>query len=196
MGNKKVTLTIDGLDSNQKKSSTKIQYVNPNASDDVMRTFANKCAALSTDTHTATTKTTDEDITTAETPKPKLTLEVDSTELAKLAVTSEGTSAEFAHVPIGFRTNDLGLYTVSLIWDDNGQLYVFDPTAPTSRYIMAGYVSTTSFGAACRFVEEGSHGFDGNLTVDFYFSETNTTAATHYQLTITKTAGQATFVQL
>ena len=196
MGSKKVTLTLDGVDQANKKSSTKIPYINPNVSDDIMREFANKCAALSTDTHTATTKTTDEDITTAVTPKPKLTLEVNNTELAKLAMTSEGTSATFAFVPMGFNTNDLRLDINAIIFDENGGIYVFDTTAPTSRYVMAGYVSGTSFGAACRFVEEGDHVLDSNVTVDFYFSETSTTTATNYRLTITKTAGQATFVQL
>ena len=59
----KVSLTIEGTDTAGKKTSTKIPYVNPNISNDTMKTFAEMCAALSTDTHTGTTKTTEEDIT-------------------------------------------------------------------------------------------------------------------------------------
>lgn len=59
----KVSLTIEGTDTAGKKTSTKIPYVNPNISNETMKTFAEMCAALSTDTHTGTTKTTEEDIT-------------------------------------------------------------------------------------------------------------------------------------
>lgn len=59
----KVSLTIEGTDATGKKSSTKIPYINPNISNETMKDFAEKCAALSADTYIGTTKTTEEDIT-------------------------------------------------------------------------------------------------------------------------------------
>lgn len=59
----KVSLTIESTDTAGKKTSTKIPYVNPKISNDTMKTFAEMCAALSTDTYKSTTKTTEEDIT-------------------------------------------------------------------------------------------------------------------------------------
>lgn len=196
MGSKKVTLTIDGVDANEKKSSTKIQYINPNISDDVMRTFANKCAAMSTDTHTATTKTTDEDITTAETPKPKLTLDIDSPKLAELAANDTATAAVFAYIPLAytFQTRPKLMVDICCVDESLGQ-YAFDPNAPTDRYATAGYINRHGVGAACKFHETEGREFT-QLTIDYYFAETETTAATQYRLTITKTAGEATFAQV
>lgn len=59
----KVSLTIEGTDAEGKKSSMKIPYINPKISNETMKDFAEKCAALSNDTYTGTTKTTEEDIT-------------------------------------------------------------------------------------------------------------------------------------
>lgn len=191
----KISANITYLDSNQNKGSKAITDINPTADNSAIKDFCTGLLGLTTNTLSQIERVEKTDITNA-TEKPKLTLEVDNTELAKLAVTSEGTSAQFAYFPMGFNTNTLRLDVRTIIWEESGNFYVFDPTAPTSRYIMAGFASHRSIGAACRFVEEGAHEYDSNLTVDFYFSETNTTAATHYQLKMTKTAGQATFVQL
>lgn len=59
----KVSLTIEGTDTTGKKTSTKIPYINPTISNETMKDFAEKCAALSDDTYVGTTKTTEEDIT-------------------------------------------------------------------------------------------------------------------------------------
>ena len=199
MGSKKVTLTIDGVDANEKKSSTKIQYVNPNISDDVMRTFANKCAAISTDTHTATTKTTDEDITTATTPKPKLSLIVDSDPLAEMYLDPEEDFMDTynaAKYPSGMVS--LPTLTVSItIWiDDNVEVGAFKNV---NNFVSAGYTSPTEDGyniGVCIASDDSQHHGLCRAEVIFYFSETETTAATQYKFTITRTAGEATFVQL
>ena len=196
---KKVTLTIDGVDASNKKSSTKIPYVNPNASDEVMRTFANKCAALSTDTHTATTKTTDEDITTAATPKPKLTLIVDSEPLAEMYFDpADGLVYTYhaAKYPSGMVS--LPTLTVSsTIWiDDNVEVGAFKNT---NNFVSAGYTSPTEDGyniGVCIASDDSQHHGLCRAEVIFYFSETETTAATQYKLTVTSTAGEATFIQL
>lgn len=60
---KQVSITIEGADTSGKKTSTKIPYINPNISDTTMKDFAEKCAALSSDTYIGTIKTTEEDIT-------------------------------------------------------------------------------------------------------------------------------------
>lgn len=60
---KQVSITIEGADTSGKKTSTKIPYINPNISDTTMKEFAEKCAALSSDTYIGTIKTTEEDIT-------------------------------------------------------------------------------------------------------------------------------------
>lgn len=59
----RVSLTIEGADTSGKKTSTKIPYINPTISNETMKDFAEKCAALSADTYIGTTKTTEEDIT-------------------------------------------------------------------------------------------------------------------------------------
>lgn len=195
MGSKKVTLTLDGVDTANKKSSMKIPYVNPNVSDDVMRTFANKCAALSTDTHTATTKTIDEDITTAETPKPQLTLEVDNTELARVQFDNTGAAYRFAKFP-----NTIGALpklTVDITaWDDNDR-EVGAFWGP-NNFVSAGFARL--YGdyiiGVCTMSEPGGSRYLDYAVVNFHFGETETTAATQYRLTITRNAGEATFVQV
>lgn len=87
MANTKVSITINATDSNQKKTATKIPYVNPQASDDVLKTFAEKCAELSSDTYTGTTKTTEEDITDA-TNQPTPWVSVDATTIQQKHVSN------------------------------------------------------------------------------------------------------------
>ena len=170
MGSKKVTLTIDGLDANQKKSSTKIQYVNPNASDDVMRTFANKCAALSTDTHTATTKTTDEDITNAETPKQKLPLTLNTADTFLFNMSNPSIGGE-RNTDIFDQTN-LPVFTYK-VEGDAGLLYNFC----VSVYETGGHVC---YATGASEIESTSE----TVTLTIYFEETATTAATTAQIVI------------
>ena len=191
----KISATITFVDTANNKGTKAVTDISPTADNAAIKNFCVGLLGLTNNTLSQIDRVEKTDITEA-TAKPKLTLEVNDTELAKLAMTSEGTSATFASVPLGFNTNDLRVDTNAIIFDESGGIYVFDPTAPTARYVMAGYVSERTFGASCRFVEEGDHSLESNVIVDFYFSETSTTVATHYQLTITKTTGQATFVQL
>lgn len=58
----KVTLQIDGTDANGKKTSEKISYVNPEATDNQLKQFAQQLMALTTTTRTGLKKTTEEDI--------------------------------------------------------------------------------------------------------------------------------------
>lgn len=69
----RVSLTIEGADASGKKSSTKIPYINPTISNETMKDFAEKCAALSNDTYIGTTKTTEEDITNGGKTTPDVT---------------------------------------------------------------------------------------------------------------------------
>lgn len=198
MGSKKVTLTIDGIDANEKKSSTKIQYVNPNASDDVMRTFANKCAALSTDTHTATMKTTDEDITTAATPKPKLTLTVETQNLATLQLNSStsfwntvavwnSTKENFPKIYCAYSYTK-GSWTMTDLtkFFSFGVEQILDMSSPSNCQLKIFLEKETP----------SSPNATDTLTVDFLFTETPATQETIYRLTVTVNAGEATFVQL
>ena len=179
MASKKVTLTIDGIDANEKKSSTKIQYVNPNVSDDVMRTFANKCAALSTDTHTATTKTTDEDITTAAPTKPKLTVTLD---------TGDGSAPRFysdhdeSVTDTGRRLLRLptGMSNVPFSMKMDNQV--------ASYFILQFCYSSINPGGVTAWWRWDDDGYyeAAVATIDFYFEETETTAATNYRMTISK----------
>lgn len=187
MDNKKVTLTIDGLDANQKKSSTKIQYINPNASDDVMRTFANKCAALSTDTHTATMKTTDEDITTAATPKPKVSVTLTTSATATLTynyVKQQSSGVNFGTL---FNERNLPSYTYKIAWLDNDDakdlflLNLFDDNdGGTSRPM--GMV----FYSAYMLEDPRSRDEFGPTQFTICFEETDTTAATAVQVLISQ----------
>ena len=190
MGSKKVTLTIDGLDANEKKSSTKIQYVNPNVSDDVMRTFANKCAALSTDTHTATTKTTDEDITNAATPKPKLTLTMPSQLPAKLNLTSLSTETNTMYVLFNEESLPNFVYRIEQPRD------FYDSCVAITVYnAEIGATSDPSYYVRIVAMLKSVPSAEGNVTVTIYFDETETTEATTAQVTIPIT-GNATLTIL
>lgn len=70
MADKTVSITLNGIDSSDKKTSSKIAYVNPNLDNATLAQFGSMCADLSTDTNTSIVKTTDEDITGATTKTP------------------------------------------------------------------------------------------------------------------------------
>lgn len=163
---KKVTLTIDGIDANEKKSSTKIQYVNPNISDDVMRTFANKCAALSTDTHTATTKTTDEDITNA-TTKPKLSLTFFNANTPQLSQPG----ASF-------------LFTQTKLPNFTYKLEAEDPSSSLANVGLSVYTVGTRINYNLCLQQEWGSSVGTPMMLTIYFDETETTAATTVQITI------------
>lgn len=171
---KKVTLTIDGIDANNKKSSTKIPYVNPNASDDVMRTFANKCAALSTDTHTATTKTTDEDITNAATPKPKVALP-DFNTYANLTNIKEAEGSYNAALSSGDHFPNFTYYVdMPSDWTDiQATFTVYNQKSSAALLKMLAYVKPDMPGTVT-----------GEATITIHFDETETTAATTAVITV------------
>ena len=187
MGNKKVTLTIDGIDASNKKSSTKIQYVNPNASDDVMRTFANKCAALSTDTHTATMKTTDEDITTA---AAKQDLEVTLANIPlmrqnlRLGGKSENTNSHFLQFLV---INPAQAYPVKINYETVNNTNKPEITKIDFKPVyMPGLPAAGDLHALWDFT--AFEGATGNIEITLKFFETVNTNETKYKVTITTDA--------
>lgn len=176
MGNKKVTLTIEGVTQADKKTSTKIPYINPNISDDVMRTFAQKCAALTDDTHTGTTKTIDEDITTAEAEKPKVTLLLSTYAMEHL---------NFSSAP-AYDQEDFDAERESPLFSGTGKPeftyeIVWGPLAVRFPITIFWYNGKVYFNTAAPItIDETSD----TLTVKIYFKETATTAATTAQLVI------------
>lgn len=176
MGNKKVTLTIEGVTQADKKTSTKIPYINPNISDDVMRTFAQKCAALTDDTHTGTTKTIDEDITTAETEKPKLNLMLTAYAMENFNFSSapayDQEDFDDDKEPSLFAGIDKPEFTYEIVWS---------PLAIRFPIMILRYNGKVYFNTAAPItIDETSD----TLTVKIYFKETATTAATTAQLVI------------
>ena len=187
MGNKKVTLTIDGVDANEKKSSTKIQYVNPNIDDSVMLGFATLCAGLSTDTYTGTTKTTDEDITNTPMVKPDLEVTLADLELMRqrlrLGGRSENTDSHFLQflvitsevypVKISFQkvnnTSQTGITKID--WTP-----IYMPGLPAAGYVH-GIWDLTAF-----------EGATGNIEMPLTFAETSKTKETKYKVTVTANA--------
>lgn len=166
MGNKKVTLTIEGIDQVDKKTSTKIPYINPNISDAVMKTFAQKCAALSDDTHTGTIKTVEEDITNAAT-KPKLTL----------------TLANDAKSALMFSRSSDGSYLFS---GTTLPAFTYKLEAANTTILDSYFVNFFQSNDRIRF---GAHTTISSTTTEtvtatVYFEETDTTAATTAQIVI------------
>ena len=70
MADKTVSITLNGIDSSDKKTSSKIAYVNPNLDNATLAQFGSMCADLSTAPNSNIIKTTDEDITGATTKTP------------------------------------------------------------------------------------------------------------------------------
>lgn len=58
----KVSIQIASIDTNDKKVTDKISYVNPQATDEQLVEFAQMLTALTTDTYAGTTKITEEAI--------------------------------------------------------------------------------------------------------------------------------------
>lgn len=58
----KVSIQITTVDSNDKKGTDKIAYVNPNATNEQLTEFAQMLVAMTDNTYYATTKITEEDL--------------------------------------------------------------------------------------------------------------------------------------
>lgn len=86
----KVNLQIKTTDVNDKNQTTTISYANPNASDQVLKTFAQKIVALSTDMYRETNKI---ETTNLDTESSKLTATIG---LATSSVTVSELKTKFA----------------------------------------------------------------------------------------------------
>lgn len=58
----KISLEIIAVDSNMKKNTTTVSYINPAAENAQLKEFAQKLMELTTDTHESTTKITKESV--------------------------------------------------------------------------------------------------------------------------------------
>lgn len=188
MGNKKVTLTIDGVDANEKKSSTKIQYVNPNIDDSVMLGFATLCAGLSTDTYTGTTKTTDEDITNTPMVKPDLEVTLADLELMRqrlrLGGRSENTNAHFLQFLV---INPEQVYPVKVTFQKVNNT---DKTEITKIDWMPVYMPALPAAGDLHGIWDltAFEGATGNIEMTLTFAETLKTKETKYKVTVTANA--------
>ena len=186
--NVKVSLTIEGADTSGKKTSTKIPYVNPKISDDTMKTFAEKCAALSTDTHTATLKTTEEDITTG-TGKPKFTVTINTTSVEAITF---GQKTNAKPLFYGVEGDKPQLTTEYHCEQEDGT--IVNVIAPTIVFAASWQESTKNVNIFSDTT--GASAFQlTKLIADLHFAETDVTAETTYRLTIAD-GETTTFVQL
>ena len=59
---KVISMVIQSTDSSAKKQTNTVTYINPTATNEPMRTFAQKIIALTTDTYVGVTKVTKESV--------------------------------------------------------------------------------------------------------------------------------------
>lgn len=59
---KVISMVIQSTDTSDKKQTNTVTYINPEATNSQIRTFAQKIIALTTDTYTGVTKVTKEEV--------------------------------------------------------------------------------------------------------------------------------------
>lgn len=198
----KTSATITYLDENNNKGTKSITDISPDADSGAIKNFCTALNALSTNTISSIDKIEKTDITNA-TVKPKLTLTILTENLATLAISTSNSQTLIATIG----ATRPALTTAALFYypDNEGD--------PEADWIETPYPNTNPVGDNEYSYFTGGYDTVGNLdsigasciatdttilkiVVDYMFAETDSTSATTYRLTIRKTAGEATFVQL
>lgn len=173
----KVSITINATDGNQKKTSTKIPYVNPQTSDTVLKEFAEMCADLSSDTYVGVTKTTETDISDGGSSKlvPTISWQNPSGGTIKFATLYQQlNSMKFTYC----------IFEIGRVTFEQGTTFAVKSTFPTIGGVAVinedGYAQL-QLGICAE--ELDSTPADGTITV--YIPETDTTVATTAVMTVT-----------
>lgn len=198
----KTAATITYIDANGSKGTKSITDISPMADNGAIKNFCTALNALSTNTISTINKVEQTTITNA-TVKPKLTLTILTENLATLAISTSNSQALIATI----EATRPALTTAALFYypDNEGDPEAnwietpYPNTNPTAdneyAYFTGGYdtvFNQNSIGASCVATDTTI----SKIVVDYMFAETDSTAATTYRLTIRKTAGDATFVQI
>lgn len=117
----KVNLQIKTTDVNDKNQTTTISYANPNASDQVLKTFAQKIVALSTDMYRGTDKVETTNLDT-ESSKSVATITLSSTSITTAALKTTLSSGAFAH-------------SVAFTYSGDGTVYAYRKNTSPSNFI-------------------------------------------------------------
>jgi len=115
----KVNLQIKTTDVNDKNQTTTISYANPNASDQVLKTFAQKIVALSTDMYRETNKIETTNLDT-ESSKTTATITLSSTSITKAALKTALSSKQ--------------PHTVSFTYSGDGVVYAYAKSNDISNF--------------------------------------------------------------
>ncbi|MBR0061776.1 MAG: hypothetical protein IJP68_09905 [Selenomonadaceae bacterium] len=203
----KTSATITYVDANGGKGTKSITDISPTADSGAIKNFCVALNALSTNTISAINKVEQTTITNA-TTKPKLTVQVNNPVLSTFAISSSFATALIGSLPQNTTKPEL-IYNALFYYhsdseDPDSEIIVeqFPNNLPIQdgdySFFQGGYAYNTievqqeSVYASCISTDEVIF----KITVDYMFAETDMTAATTYRLTITRTAGEATFVQL
>lgn len=203
----KTSATITYVDTNGGKGTKSITDISPTADSGAIKDFCVALNALSTNTISTIDKIEKTDITTT-TTKPKLSVEINNVGLGNLAISSSFVTALIGSLPQKTTKPELtynALFYSHADEDDPDSEIIteqFPNNLPVEdndySFFQGGYIHNTievqqeSVHASCISTDEVIF----KITVDYMFAETDMTAATTYRLTITKTAGEATFIQL
>ena len=191
----KISANITYVDTDNNKGSKAITDISPTADNGAIKDFCVGLIGLTTNTLSQIDRVEKTDITNA-TPKPKFTVPVVEETLANLqlgksdSILWEGiavwnsTKANLPKIYCTYSyTQGNVTYTDLSMKFGFGVEQMLDMADPSNCRLMI-------------YLAKGTLTADDTLIVDFICTETPVTRETMYRLTITGTAGEATFVQL
>ena len=191
----KISANITYVDTDNNKGSKAITDISPTADNGAIKNFCVGLLGLTTNTLSQIDRVEKTDITNA-TAKPKLTLDVKEDEISTLKL-NPGTYVRptIADLPATVKANLPKLYCSYTCIDGDLEIDLTNSFGFGIAYMwMPGDEPVT--GMLNILLKDCINSSTGLLTVDFVFTETPVTQETTYRLTVTMTAGEATFVQL
>ena len=193
----KISASITYLDANNDKGSKAVTDISPTADNGAIKNFCVGLLGLTTNTLSQIDRIEKTDITNA-TTKPKLTLSVETQNLAQLQLNASEFFWDTIAIWNSSKANFPKIYCAYSYTRGNNSKY------DLTRYLSFGIeeIFDAEDTSNCKlnfFLEKNqpvAPAATDTLTVDFLFTETPATQETIYRLTVTVNAGEATLVQL
>ena len=174
----KISASITYVDANNNKGSKAVTDISPTADNGAIKNFCVGLLGLTTNTLAQIDRVEKTDITNA-TTKPKLTVTLS---------TSEGAAPRF-YDDKDERVTDAGRALLRLPTGMNQVPFSMKMNNPVANYFTVQFCySSTNTGYVTGWWYWSYYGYEETTvaTIDFYFEETETTAATNYRMTISK----------
>ena len=193
----KISASITYLDANNDKGSKAVTDISPTADNGAIKNFCVGLLGLTTNTLSQIDRIEKTDITNA-TTKPKLTLSVDTEELAQLQLNA---SQSFWFIIATWNSSKANFPKIYCAYSyTRGNNSKYDLTKYFSFGIEEIFDAEDTSNCKLKVSLEKNQpvapAATDTLTADFLFTETPATQETIYRLTITVNAGEATLVQL